>query len=59
MPVRMCVCFLQVCLQVFQLLPEQVAPLVFGGQRGESVMSAVLGFLMEIILAEVRVLIQG
>ncbi|KAK1792285.1 hypothetical protein P4O66_012240, partial [Electrophorus voltai] len=42
----------QVCLQVFQLLPEQVSQLVFEGE-GDVPMRRILGFLMNIILGEI------
>lgn len=46
-------CVFQVCLQMFQLLPEQVVPLVFSDQKDKPYMREILGFLINIILGEV------
>lgn len=48
----------QACLQMFQLLPEQVAPLVFSEQKDELHMKQILEFLMSIILGEVSAFTQ-
>ncbi|XP_017580907.2 thyroid adenoma-associated protein homolog isoform X1 [Pygocentrus nattereri] len=48
----LCYHTVKVCLQVFQLLPEQVAPLVFGEQKGNPSMLKILEFLVKIILGE-------
>ncbi|KAI4884419.1 hypothetical protein NFI96_026372 [Prochilodus magdalenae] len=48
----LCYQTVKVCLQVFQLLPEQIAPLVFGEQRDEPSMTKILGFLVDIILGK-------
>ncbi|XP_072521074.1 tRNA (32-2'-O)-methyltransferase regulator THADA [Salminus brasiliensis] len=48
----LCYQTVKVCLQVFQLLSEQVAPLVFGEQSDELHMRKILEFLMVIILGE-------
>ncbi|XP_058231705.1 thyroid adenoma-associated protein homolog isoform X2 [Hemibagrus wyckioides] len=49
----MCYQAVKVCLQMFQLLPEQVVPLVFSDQEDKPYMREILGFLMNIILGEV------
>ncbi|XP_047675030.1 thyroid adenoma-associated protein homolog isoform X1 [Tachysurus fulvidraco] len=49
----LCYQAVKVCLQVFQLLPEQVVPLVFSDQKDNLHMREILGFLMNIILGEV------
>ena len=41
---------LQVCLQIFQLLPGEVAPLVWGEERGSPALQSILQCLMDIIL---------
>ncbi|XP_076846062.1 tRNA (32-2'-O)-methyltransferase regulator THADA isoform X2 [Brachyhypopomus gauderio] len=43
----------KVCLQVFQLLPEEVAQRVFEGECGDVPMRRILGFLMGVILGEI------
>ncbi|KAK3538827.1 hypothetical protein QTP86_015956 [Hemibagrus guttatus] len=43
----------KVCLQMFQLLPEQVVTLVFSDQKDKPYMKEILGFLMNIVLGEV------
>ncbi|XP_030647585.1 thyroid adenoma-associated protein homolog [Chanos chanos] len=48
----LCYQTVKVCLQVFQLLPEQVTPLVFGEQGGDLSVKNLLEFLMSIILGE-------
>ncbi|XP_035385990.1 thyroid adenoma-associated protein homolog isoform X1 [Electrophorus electricus] len=48
----LCYQTVKVCLQVFQLLPEQVSQLVFEGE-GDVPMRRILGFLMNIILGEI------
>ncbi|XP_060763342.1 tRNA (32-2'-O)-methyltransferase regulator THADA isoform X2 [Neoarius graeffei] len=49
----MCYQTVKVCLQMFQLLPEQVVPLVFSEQKDKLHMREILGFLMNIILGDV------
>lgn len=51
-------CVFQACLQMFQLLPERVAPLVFSEQKDELHMKQILEFLMSIILGEVSAFTQ-
>ncbi|KAL7836832.1 hypothetical protein AOLI_G00281160 [Acnodon oligacanthus] len=48
----LCYQTVKVCLQVFQLLPEQVSPLVFGEQRGNPSILKILEFLVKIILGQ-------
>lgn len=54
-----CVCVFQVCLQMFQLLPEQTVPLVFSDQKDNLYMKEILEFLMNIILGEVSAFSQN
>ncbi|XP_015461736.3 thyroid adenoma-associated protein homolog [Astyanax mexicanus] len=48
----LCYQTVKVCLQVFQLLPDQISPLVFGDQTDELHMRKILEFLMDVILGE-------
>ncbi|KAI5613059.1 thyroid adenoma-associated protein-like isoform X3, partial [Silurus asotus] len=49
----MCYHTVKVCLQVFQLLPEQVVPLVFLEQKDKPYVNEILGSLMNIISGEI------
>lgn len=51
------VCVFQMCLQMFQLLPEQVVPLVFSKQKDNLHMREILEFLINIILGHVSAFI--
>ncbi|XP_031425898.1 thyroid adenoma-associated protein homolog isoform X2 [Clupea harengus] len=46
----LCYQAVKVCLQIFQLLPKEVSPMVFGTEETNPVMSRILGFLMDILL---------
>ncbi|KAF5901036.1 thyroid adenoma-associated protein isoform X1, partial [Clarias magur] len=48
----MCYQAVKVCLQMFQLLPEQVVPLVFSEQKDNRRMREILEFLINIILGQ-------
>lgn len=48
----MCAC-VQMCLQTFQLLSSDVAPLVWDVERGVPAMQKILQALMDIILGQV------
>lgn len=52
---RTCCVVSQVCLQVFQLLPRQVALLVYSKDSVNMSVREILEFLMSIILGEVCV----
>uniref|UniRef100_A0AAY4CHN4 DUF2428 domain-containing protein n=1 Tax=Denticeps clupeoides TaxID=299321 RepID=A0AAY4CHN4_9TELE len=49
----LCYQAVKVCLQMFQLLPQQVCPFIFGIEKGNSVMQGILKYLMDIILGGV------
>ncbi|XP_026787175.3 thyroid adenoma-associated protein homolog isoform X1 [Pangasianodon hypophthalmus] len=49
----LCYQTVKLCLQMFQLLPEQVVPLVFSEQKDKLHMREILGFLMNIIVGEI------
>ncbi|XP_046872611.1 thyroid adenoma-associated protein homolog isoform X3 [Hypomesus transpacificus] len=48
----LCYLVVKVCLQIFQLLPGEVAPLVWGEERGSPALQSILQCLMDIILGK-------
>uniref|UniRef100_UPI003AAEFBF2 tRNA (32-2'-O)-methyltransferase regulator THADA n=1 Tax=Centroberyx gerrardi TaxID=166262 RepID=UPI003AAEFBF2 len=48
----LCYVAVKVCLQIFQLLPGEVAPLVWVDQRGSPAVQSILQALMDIILGK-------
>ncbi|KAL2092807.1 hypothetical protein ACEWY4_012605 [Coilia grayii] len=46
----LCYQAVKVCLQIFQSLPEEVSPMVFGPETTNSVMASILGFLLDVII---------
>lgn len=60
-PSSLCPPFLQACLQLFQVMPKDVAPLVWSAAAKNEALQRILGLLLEAVAGKVRavLLLQG